>query len=262
MKTYPWLLIALALGGAGCSFDLGLGGTRGENGEVRFSYSDWQECFLFGCSVDQPMLHGTREVVGISSIDPRTGLTIASSAPDILQVSYEVSRSCCSEDAEGTSCGSLAPGQTCDAEVQESYLAHVSALAPGEADLEVRDAGGELVDWIGLRVEAAARLELGCGLDGNEPPLADLGVGHSCRYHVRAYTAADEELKATHGVLVQIVDADVAVLHEDAFINLFPEDETSLGDGRGIVEGRTPGSTQLLAKTGALQQSIPVTVHE
>ncbi len=226
-----------------CSFQVG-SQTNGDQGRATFSY----DACLFGCTVDQPMMDGTRESIQVhASSIPR--VTVSSSDPSILGVG-DATHDCCQSD--GT-CATVDLATVCGIGETTSFL-HVNVVAQhaGTAKLELRTQDGNVFDSVSMTIASAASLSVQC-----DPAI--LAKGQSCAFVWIARDASDVELRATTGVELTTSDTGVAQFREAGGIfspvvpsttasqGLFGTEVVAQNAGDAIVTAQTKGASRTLA---------------
>ncbi len=128
-------VLALTMFSAGCSPRLG-DDTGGEKGNLRFEYSS---C-LFGCSLEQNALQGSKVTISAKGVDSKAHLTARLSDAAIGTIVTQNQR--CTDGAD------------CILDME------IETTGAGDAKVDVIDADGALVDRVTIKVRPAARIEL------------------------------------------------------------------------------------------------------
>ena len=255
----PWL----AAGTSACSTQLGES-TSGELGRVDFSYG--ASCF-FGCSMDRPVLIGADERVDVTGDGDAPGVSAKSTDPGV--VTFKLRRSC----ACGKSSGSSAEGMSTDAQgnCPASYTktcdnaVDMQTVAAGDAKLELYDAGGQLIDRVGVHVRPAKSLRFEQQQSGSDQgtPIDQLEVpaGGTATLSAKLFDADGQPLIARHAVTWTSQDPGVAGFPSYSFFKTSPVDDTATDQSDWIsVQGVQPGTTSITVQVSGLVQAVPVTV--
>lgn len=255
---------ALALGAAGCSFDLGLDqSTHGESDTLRFSYggNELFEC-LFGCSLSRPMAEGSTVDVAIFGAPVDAKLSARTKSGVAKVVSLEPTYSC--ESTGGTSGGSsttVAADEPCAKNETRSvvWLAKIAASSPGSTGLEVLDAKGHVVDATTLEVARPTTAILFRGTDASASNAIDvsnltLSPGEVVILKPQLSDAAGRELElGRQGAKWSF--ADPGVVEQGSALDDFlgaPYD--------GVLRAKGAGQTTLTLEVGTLVVPVSVTV--
>ena len=253
MRGLPFLLSSLLLGAVACDASPP-DATLGERGQVQFSYR--RSCF-YGCPLLQPLLAGTREEISLSSRGSGEGVTAQSSDDDVA--SFTLLRTCfCQlgkqeddriEVAEDARC-SGSRSKVCEANVQ------VRAQAAGEAELELRDTDGTLIDRAVVHVREAASARFWDDQGHNVESL-QLSKGEGRELSLKLYDDEGQRLLAPEGVRWSAGSGDVA--HVSAWLI---GSGTELAAGLSVtVEAAAEGDTEVTIEVPGLQASIPLEVR-
>lgn len=251
-----WALAAvLGLGAGGCSLKLG-DSTSGEIGRVNFAYTT--DC-LFGCSMNRSLIIGSHATISVSGVGNDSGVTAASGAPAVA--SFKVERACwCDQSGDAsTSTYDVGQKQSCPAGWSKDCqnTIDVTALGTGDAELELNDATGNLIDRTPVHVRApkSASFEQ----DFSSAGAFQVEVHESTTILARFTDADGRDMIATDGVTWSLGDPSVAELSPTALFSSPVASPAELGNEVELTGART-GKTQLELRVGALTRSVPVTV--
>lgn len=223
---------------AGCGFELGED-TTGDRGRLEFSYTE--EC-LFGCSVRQPMMAGSTEEIRVTGKRVRRGeVTVESSNESVLTF---VGERRCDED-------------TCSA------LVDVTAHAPGEAELIVRDTDGDLVDRVTIEVRAPASFDIEASVETSANFTAgtefSMRTGQTLFMRTTVRDADGEQLRVSSGLVWKIETPELAQFNEwerdpegKEFLN--PDDDDMQ------LEATAAGEVIVVVSAEDVEQSFSITV--
>jgi hypothetical protein len=260
MRELTWLMVAAWAAMTGCDEKAGgdSGGTRGEEGRVEFSYL--RSCF-FGCPLEQPLLVGTRERIGLSDQGDVAGLQVESSDPDRAELALE--REChCERNGDSNARVAIAEDGRCD----DGWGKHcdntvlIAAHDAGEPELTLRDEDGALIDRVTLRIAEPQRARfiatLPDRLQAREVTEIDLALAQSAEIELTLYDTDGRELLAPEGVGWRVADAEVATV--TAFL---------LGGGAEldaglnvIVEAHAEGETTLAVHVPGFATELAIRV--
>jgi hypothetical protein len=246
------------LAAVGCKPAESMGDMRGEQGLVAFHYQ--RSCFL-GCSIEQPLLVGTRERIELSDAGDVEQLQVSASDPAIAEFALERNCFCQRRDDEHDRI-EIAEDATCSG-IREKHCDNsvlVQALAAGVTDLELRDDADRLIDRVAIEAATAERARfvgtLKDRLGAIEGSEFELGAGESMQLAVELFDAEGRKLLAPEGVSWQIDDDAVAIV--SAFLH---------GTGRQVsaglsvvVEAKAEGSTGLAVDVPGLRAEVEVRV--
>jgi hypothetical protein len=240
--------------------DPGQDGTLGEEGRVWFEYE--RSCF-FGCPLEQPLLSGARESVGVDGVGDEEGILAASTDPAVLEVALERTCYCARQDDK---LGRLAIDR--DAACPATWEKHcdnrvlVQGGVEGTALLELRDGSGYLVDQVEVTVHDAASARFFTTypdrLGEQEGTALELGATEKVAVRSELYDAEGLGLLAPEGVRWTIADPAVATLVAFSF-----------GAGAEVTAGLSvdvqalaAGTTELTVTVPGLAPALTVTVAE
>ena len=262
MRVQTWIVAAAAacvvITGCKKNQSEDSGGTRGEKDRVEFSYL--RSCF-FGCPLEQPLLAGSRERIGLSDQGDVAGLQVESSDPERAEVGLE--REChCERGGESNARIAIAEDARCD----DSWDKHcdntvlIAAHDAGDAELTLRDEGDALVDRVAVRIaepeRARFRATLPERIEAADVTEIDLAADQSAEIELTLYDADGRELLAPEGVGWRMADADIATV--TAFL---------LGSGAEIdaglsvvVQAQAEGETTLAVQVPGFDAELAIRV--
>jgi hypothetical protein len=250
MRTFSSLALALGtitLFTAGCSVDLGRS-TDGKDGRAQFQYGGL-DC-LFGCAIDQPMMHGTTETILVRAKSGDLPVLAAKSTdPSVAITSTEVQ--CCKHDSSSATCRGGVDLKSCNADEQASLTIVVAAATAGSADLVLTQSDGTEWDRATVTVAEPARLAVTCA-------SGSVAVGTECVVGWKAYDAQGTELKTDTGVKLMVAPQNVAAFHHFILADTWSEDGDQSLLGPTVI-GLTAGDAQITAVAG--QATSTLTVH-
>jgi len=243
--------LAAGLAAAGCAKppagDPGGDGTLGDEGRVWFEYE--RSCF-FGCPLEQPLLSGARESIGVDGAGDAEGVIAVSSDPAVAAVALERECYCAREDDR---LGRLAIDR--DADCPDAWRKHcdnrilIEGGVPGVATLELRD-GSALVDRVRVVVHEAETARFfttyADRLGEQEGTALELGATEQAAVRAELYDAEGLGLLAPEGVRWTVADAAVATLVAFSF-----------GAGADVAAGLEVDVQALAAGATALTVSVP-----
>lgn len=250
----------LALSAVGCGGGDDDGATLGELGRVGFTYQ--RSCF-FGCSIEQPLLTGARETIALTKQGDEAGLTAVSSSRKIAEVAVERACYCERDDGHGGKID-IAEHGTCDLPFDKhcDNTVLVQANGAGDASLELRDAHGEAIDRVTVRVRDADSAEFFGTYAG------ELGQKHATRFELEVGDALDLEvdfyddqarkLLAPEGVHWRSDRPSVADLSA-WLIGSGAELDAGLSV---VVTGHAVGEVKIFVEVPGLEASVTVTVSD
>jgi len=233
-------------------------GTSGEDGRATFSYHS-PSCLL-GCDVTQAMMVGTNESLfaTASTIPP---VSVVSSAPHVVSPGV-VTRTCCENSQDGSSCTTSGPGDSCQASETPSLTIDVSALAAGTSTLTLVQSDGTTFDGVTLTVAAPASLAVTCATNTGSGPIPSvLAPFTSCTLGWTATAANGNPLIASAGVTFTSSDPNVV-----AFETPFQTgQETTVAASQGLLASSSlfavgPGNAVVTAAAGPIVTSSTVQV--
>jgi hypothetical protein len=230
----------------------------GELGRVQFSYQ--RSCF-FGCSLDQPLLSGTREAIAVTGDGDAQAVTAESSAPEVAQFAVERDCYCARNDQLGGRV-EVAEDAACDAprvkHCDNQVL--VRAGSVGDATLQLDDAAGQAIDRATILVRAADRARfrgtLASQLGALEASAFQVDIGDTLGLELTLYDAQGRELLAPEGVHWSSSAADVASV--SAFLQA---GGAELDAGlKVVVDPHAQGEAEIGVEVPGLSTSVQVTV--
>jgi len=260
LRVLTWIVTATCVALSGCEKKDGDGssGTRGTEGRVEFTFL--RSCF-FGCPLEQPLLAGTRERIGLSDQGDVAGLQVESSDPERAELAIE--REChCERDGESTARVAVAENARCD----ERWTKHcdntvlVAAHAAGEVELTLRDEDDALIDRVSIRIaepeRARFRATLPERLGAIEVTEIDLQPEQSAQIELTLYDADGRELLAPEGVDWRIGNAEVAT------VSAFLLGSSAEVDAGSIVsvQARNEGETTLTVTVPGFDTELAIRV--
>jgi hypothetical protein len=245
---------------AGCKkVEAGEDHTRGELGRVSFNYK--RSCF-FGCPLEQPLLAGTRERIGLTGAGDDEGVHVRSNNPEHAEFALE--RECFCERSDNAG-GRIQIAD--DARCEEPFHKHcdndvlVQAGSAGAATLELLDARDRPIDRASVRVADAAEAEFEATFADHLGAISgddfELTAGQSFDLALALFDDEGRKLLAPEGVHYRVQDADVATV--TAFL---------LGGGAElraglavVVDGKTAGETMLSVDVPGLEAAVMIRVR-
>jgi hypothetical protein len=260
LRVLTWVVTSSCVALSGCHGENGGGssGTRGTEDRVEFTYL--RSCF-FGCPLEQPLLAGTRERIGMSDRGDVAGVQIESSDAERAELAIE--REChCERDGESTARVAIAESARCD----ERWTKHcdntvlVAAHAPGEVELTLRDADEALIDRVAIRIaqpeRARFRATLPQRLGAIEVTEIDLEPEQSAEIELTLYDTDGRELLAPEGVTWRIADAEIATV--SAFLR---GNSAEVAAGLTVsVQARGEGETTLAVEVPGFDTELAIRV--
>lgn len=241
--------VLLLLSTVGCSIKLG-DKTEGEKGAMTFAY-DGRGC-LFGCGLDRSALQGAQISVNVSGGNPNVRPTARIAAETIARVSNQTeSCSCGSTRGSTTTSHSVEPSATCaSGETKTCTLSvEIETAGAGDADLEVVDPKGGLIDRVAIHVRPAARLDItvaGMAVKDGEPTT--VRSGEKVKLETHAFDAdGSEELFTKHGISHDY--GDTTIIAPDSSVILGStevEDMIALSPGDTSVKVYAPGNERVV----------------
>lgn len=254
------LLVVALSATAGCSdFELGES-TKGEKGEVEFSYAGYG-CF-FGCAVDTPLAVGSSTPIHVTDGGNGAGVVPVSTNPDVL--SFQVERRCsCSSFDENSGAGyPISEDESCpeDFELSCSNVITAHAVAEGSAKLELRRPDGTVLDRIEIAARApeGVRFEVGRDVDDEVVYASASEVVLASGEHVAVRaTFLDSQGAAlrTADDITWSIEGDAARLGVGWFAQTHAQ-----GDPLQDVSAFAPGNASVSVAVGDFDGTIPVRV--
>jgi hypothetical protein len=242
-------LVLLSLSTAACSIKLG-DKTEGDKGALAFAY-DGRGCF-FGCGLDRSALQGAQISVNASGGDANVRPTARISAQTIARVSNQTeSCSCGSKSGSTSSSHSVEPSAKCaSGETKSCTLSiDIETAGAGDAELEVFDPKGALIDRAAIHVRPAARLDItvnGISIKDGEPTV--VLNREKVKLETHAFDAdGSEELFTKHGIShdygdTTVIAPDPAVIIGSTDI----EDMIAVSPGDTTVKVYAPGAERVV----------------
>lgn len=206
------MLLAAAISGC-AKGETPAAGTWGELGQVAFNY---QQSCLFGCSLEQPLLVGTRERIEVTAPGDADGVSVESSAPDVALFALE--RSCHCERSDTNDRLAIREDAECPGVWRKHCDNHVlvQAAGSGEATLELRDRRHDLIDRATVLVREARDARFAATLPdvlgeriGSQFELA---VGSSLGLELTLFDEDGLMLLAPEGVDWHVTDSELATI--------------------------------------------------
>lgn len=227
------------------------GSTTGDLGRVEFSYG--ASC-LAGCGLERPLLAGSTERIDVSGPGDAADIQVRSSRPEVATFVLSRSCSCARQSGNAAEVHSVSPDAACadgwEKECQNAIL--VSAHAPGDTELGLIRADGQLLDQATIRVHRAESIEFSAG----ERVEAVVGQTESVAVVVR--DADGQELLAHDGL--RWTSSDPFVL---AFSTLGgPASEPGHQRASVSVVGVAPGAAALSVVAGEAEASLLFNISE
>jgi hypothetical protein len=257
-RFVQWSLYVAALASCGQGDDVA-SGTRGELGRVEFEYH--RSCF-FGCSLAQPLLVGTREIIELSDAGDAQGVSIESTASHVATFALE--RSCYCKRSHSTERLEIREDASCPSGWHKhcDNSVPVAAAASGEAKLELFDVHHDLIDRVSVIVHEAHDARFAGVLpDELSPAISsrfELASGESLDLTLTLYDGDGLELLAPEGVDWHVDDEMVATI--SAFLTGSGAD---LHDGLDVsVHASGPGDTRVHVTVPGLDTSVELHVTE
>lgn len=145
------------------------GSKNGEMGKLDFSYTSWS-CLL-GCDSDREVLQGSAMAMTVDGADPNHTRHAHITNPSLGNVSSDA-ESCECEKTTGSSSTIRGAdnGSTCASdETRRCTMAvEIQTLTAGDAELEVDDENGNVIDRYPVHIRPATRVEAVISAGGNE----------------------------------------------------------------------------------------------
>lgn len=245
-------MLMAALGA--CQRDPSIDSQVGELGRVSFHYQ--RSCF-FGCPLAQPLLSGTRQQIGVTGDGDRAGVRAESSDEDVAE--FAIERDCfCERDGDEAGRIEVAEGAHCESprvkRCENAIL--VQAKQAGNADLELRDSRGALIDRVGLLVRDAAsarfRGKLASELGSREATSFELHQGDTLDLELTLFDDRDRALLAPEGVHWR--SSDASLVSVAAFLQ---RGGAEIDAGLEVVlHGNAAGETEIGVEVPGLQTSV------
>lgn len=206
-----FVVLLLAAVGAACQSDAAFDSSLGELGRVAFRYQ--RSCF-FGCPLAQPLLSGTRERILVTGAGNDKGVRAKSS--DSAVAEFALQRDCYCEP-EGDSGGRIEVDEDARCEAPRTKSCEnqilVQAKAAGDAELELRDSRGAVIDRTVVLVREAEsarfRGTLASQLGPREATSFELREGETLNLELTLFDARGRALLAPEGVHWRSSDASV-----------------------------------------------------
>jgi hypothetical protein len=240
--------------------DSGDGSTLGEQGRVEFDYQ--QGCF-FGCPLEQPLLVGTRQTISVSDPGDVAGAQVTSSKPKVAEFALERACYCEREDHSG---GQIVIAE--DASCKGVFHKHcdnsvlVQAIAKADAELELRDKQGKLIDQVTVIVREAARARIEVTypdrLGAVESSSIELKTDGKAQVDASFYDDMGRKLIAQNGVSWSVDDEKVASITAWLIGN-----GKQVNAGLGVeLDAKGAGQTTLTISVPGHDEMLDVTVTE
>jgi hypothetical protein len=252
MRLHSMLLssfVLVSLSATACSIKLG-DKTEGEKGAMTFAY-DGRGC-LFGCGLDRSALQGAQITVNASGGNASVRPTARIAAATVARVSKQTeSCSCDSKTGSTSNSRSVEPSETCaSGETKSCTLSvDIEAAGAGDAELEVVDPKGGLIDRVTIHVRPAARLDItvdGLAVKDGEPTT--VRSGEAVKLETHAFDAdGSEELFTKHGISHDY--GDTAVIAPDPAVIIGStdiEDMIAVSPGDTTVKVYAPGAARVV----------------
>lgn len=198
----------------GCAPVGGDGHTRGEFGQVHFSYK--RSCF-FGCPIDQPLLSGTREAIELSGRGNDEGIAAKSSDKDVAV--FAVERACyCERKDDSNVRVDIAKDAHCEGVFLKTCenTVLVEAKAAGDAKLTLTAEDGSTVDRVTVQVRNADQslfvATFADRLGSMEANKLDLSEGDTVELKIELFDADGRKLLAPEAVTWRVDDDTIAAV--------------------------------------------------
>ena len=246
------LLQLLLLAGCGASSD------AEDEDELDFHYE--RSCF-FGCAMQQPLLIGTRESVGVEGPGDAAGVTPRSSDEAVARFSLERDCRC---EADGARSYEIDLEAGCNSGFQKVCDNHfpVDAVGLGDADLELVGASGNIVASTTVRVREAAKLELVGQIDGSLDTTNgyehELSSGQTLLLEGELFDSDGVKMLAPEGVTWTSQDPSVATVS----IWLVGSGQSVTAGLSASVVAEGPGETQVSLAIAGIDPQVTVRVAE
>lgn len=253
MRLHSLLLpsfVLLSLSTAACSLKLG-DKTQGEKGTMTFAY-DGPHCF-FGCGLDRSALQGSLVTVSASgtNADVRPTARISSDARIASVSSQRESCSCGSKSGSQSSSHSVDAGAKCSSgETKTCTLSiDIETTAEGDAELEVVDPKGALIDRVAVHVRPAARIDVEVNNAAvKDGEISTVRIGDKVGLKSHAFDAdGTEEIFTKHGISHDYGDNTIVKPDDSAlFGSTDVEDMVAVEPGDTTVTVGAPGAQRVV----------------
>ena len=238
-----FLSLCVALATAGCSFELG-DSSDGDRDRANFRYLDVDDDCFFGCSLDEHVMVGARQLIAVDGAG-EAAVRVTSSNPDVA--TFDLERRC---DGQGR----------CDTDI------HMDAVGDGNAKLQLRSESGRVIDSVTVRVRDAESVSFEGFVGGDDSTTTrgdtfEVRVGQTLHIVGTYLDGSGDQLLSTDAVTWRFADETVA-----GFPLLFSFEEThhweTLANDDVTLEGIAPGETTLHVDGGGIQREIRIIVTE
>jgi hypothetical protein len=254
------LLFSLSLVTTACDDGPPTDGTVGDYGRVSFRYQ--RSCF-FGCPLEQPLLAGTREAIGLSDAGDVPGLKTASNNRNVAEFAVEARCYCEHQNDE-----SVQVDIALDAECDAGYRKHcdntvlVQANDAGDATLTLKKGDGQIIDSVEVHVREAKRAAVVAKVENELAPhevdTLALKVNESVELNAALYDTTGKKLLAPEGVTWRVSSQDNDVAEVSAFlVAAGPEINASLD---ATLHAIAAGKGTLHIEVPGLDWTVPLTV--
>lgn len=237
-RRLAWVLLGAMAGLCGCwqvpaveldlelpTYDDSAWWTPGAEGQASFSLERCRE--LLGCSIDRPFRVGHDNRLHVRLSGDLSLVSVRSTAAEVVVV-------------EGIE------------EVDGELRADLRFVGEGDADLEVIDADGIMVDRLPVRARPAASLERNV-VGSREEDAAVIEAGDEVLVGAEVLDAAGEELIAAGDVSWLVPSSDDVVRDNS--------NDTVYALNAVLIEAVAPGEITLVATLGELSLTVPVAVE-
>jgi hypothetical protein len=243
-------LALCTLSAAGCSAKLGEK-TDGENGALRFSYTNASGC-IFGCGLDRPALQGSMVTVMSEGGNPDIRATARLVDPTVARIAAQTESCRCTSHTENSSeSHSIDAGDRCvSGQTKECSLSlDVETSQAGDPKLEIVDGSGGLIDRVTLHVRPAARIDVRVKEGATEiGGVYEVKKGFKVKLESHVFDVdGGEAVFAKHGMSFDygdesIVKPDTAVIFGSTEV----EDMIAPGVGETTVKVRATGAEKVV----------------
>jgi hypothetical protein len=243
--TLPFLasVFSISYAAAGCSPHLGED-TVGENGTMRFEYST---C-LFGCSLEQNALQGSRVSIRVSGGNPDVAVVPRLTGTNIGAISSQMQSCSCQSSENGKSQSrTVQTSDTCTKTETKScsLTLDIETKQAGDAKLEIIDGDGVVVDRVDVHVRPAARIDVTVrDRTAGEQGIYEVRAGEKLKIASKVLDADGREMIfAQHGVSQAYADASIVGPDESVLIgSTTVEDAIAKRPGETSLTTRAPGA--------------------
>lgn len=241
-------LLLIALGAAACSAKLGED-SAGDNGTLRFQYSDGNGCLL-GCSLDRSALQGSQVSISAKSSDADVRMTARLSDASVGRISSQSQSCSCRSSSRSRS---VTPNEKCTSvETRECSLAiDIETNRPGDATLEIYDTSDKVLDRVTMHVRPAARIDVDVRQGGKkiDDDQWEVREGFKVKLESSVFDEAGTEMIfARHGVSFDYADKSLVQ----------PDSAVLVGstDVEDMIAGSRAGDTSVTVKAAGTSKVV------